>query len=273
MAEPVVHPVGDGPVVVERGVDLLDGLQHVVDPAHVQERLLLTGERGVRQVLGRGAGANGPGQVATTAVLGLEPLERCGDLGVELGREAGGLDRGADARTRCAEGGDVVDVQILDQPPDHLVEPGLVEETAVGVGRRGEAEGHPYPRRAEVLHHLPQRRVLAADPGQVVHAELGEPEDVGAHALLLVVRVLRIDRVLRGRAGRGVWEPAVAGGGPGDRPRGGTRLASGEKQPELRQQSRTRTGRARGEAGRMHPCFDQSSGRRYKKHREVPAGR
>ena len=52
--EPVVHPVGDRAVVVQGGVDLTHGLQHRVDPAHVEEGLLLAGERGVGQVL-RGA--------------------------------------------------------------------------------------------------------------------------------------------------------------------------------------------------------------------------
>ena len=57
--EAVVHAVGDGPVVVERGVDLPDRLQDRVDAAHVEEGLLLAGERRVGQVLGGGARAHG----------------------------------------------------------------------------------------------------------------------------------------------------------------------------------------------------------------------
>ena len=50
-AEALVHAVGDGPVVVQRGEHVLDGRQQVVDAVDVEERLLLTGERGVRQIL------------------------------------------------------------------------------------------------------------------------------------------------------------------------------------------------------------------------------
>ena len=51
MREALVHAVADGAVVVERGEDLLHLVQHVLDADHVQEGLLLAGERGVGQVL------------------------------------------------------------------------------------------------------------------------------------------------------------------------------------------------------------------------------
>ena len=57
--EALVHAVGDGAVVVERGEDVPDRLQHVVDAADVEEGFLLAGEGGVGQVLGRGGGAHG----------------------------------------------------------------------------------------------------------------------------------------------------------------------------------------------------------------------
>ena len=40
----LVHPVADGPVVVERGKHLADFVQDVVDPGHVQKRFLLAGK-------------------------------------------------------------------------------------------------------------------------------------------------------------------------------------------------------------------------------------
>jgi hypothetical protein len=52
MLEAVVRPVGDGPVVVEGRKDLPDGLQHVLDAAHVEVGLLLPGEGRFREVLG-----------------------------------------------------------------------------------------------------------------------------------------------------------------------------------------------------------------------------
>ena len=57
--EALVRAVGDGAVVVERGEDLPDRLEDVVDAADVEEGLLLPGEGRIRQVLGRGGGADG----------------------------------------------------------------------------------------------------------------------------------------------------------------------------------------------------------------------
>jgi hypothetical protein len=60
VGEAVVDAVGDGAVVVERGENVLDGEQDVVDAADVQEGFLLARERGVGEVLGGGAGAHRP---------------------------------------------------------------------------------------------------------------------------------------------------------------------------------------------------------------------
>jgi hypothetical protein len=55
MAEALVHAVGDGAVVVERGEDAAHRVEHVVRPADVEVGLLLPGERRIGQVL-RGGG-------------------------------------------------------------------------------------------------------------------------------------------------------------------------------------------------------------------------
>ncbi len=52
--EALVHAIGDRAVVVERGEDLLYLVQHVVDADYVEEGLLLTGKRSIRQILGGG---------------------------------------------------------------------------------------------------------------------------------------------------------------------------------------------------------------------------
>jgi hypothetical protein len=56
--EAVMDAVGDGPVVIQGGVDLTDRLQNVLDPLNVQKGLLLAGERRVRQILGGRRRAN-----------------------------------------------------------------------------------------------------------------------------------------------------------------------------------------------------------------------
>ena len=57
--EALVHAVGDGAVVVERGEHVADRVEHVVGAADVEEGLLLAGEGRFRQVFGRGRGAHG----------------------------------------------------------------------------------------------------------------------------------------------------------------------------------------------------------------------
>ena len=56
--EALVDPIGDRPVVVERGEDLEDVPQDRIDADDIQDGLLLAGERRVGQVFGRGAGAH-----------------------------------------------------------------------------------------------------------------------------------------------------------------------------------------------------------------------
>ena len=67
MLESLVDTIGDGPVVEERGVDLVDAGDDVVESAHVEERLLLTGERGFREIFRSRRRAHGHGNVLAVA--------------------------------------------------------------------------------------------------------------------------------------------------------------------------------------------------------------
>jgi hypothetical protein len=181
-----VDAVGDGAVVVERGEDELDGVQHVVDAADVEEGLLLAGEGRVRQVLGRRAGAHGEadlGSVVTVAALVLadEAVVRLADVALEVGREGLLLDLPADVRAHLRELAGVVDVEVGQQRVDAVGEPVLGEEAAVRVGRGREPVGHGDAGGGQVLHHLPQRGVLAAHDLDVGEAEVGEPHHVLGH--------------------------------------------------------------------------------------------
>ena len=55
----VMGTVGNGALVVERGIDPPDGLEDVVDAADVQKRLLLASERGFGQILRCSRGTHG----------------------------------------------------------------------------------------------------------------------------------------------------------------------------------------------------------------------
>jgi hypothetical protein len=54
----VVHAIGDGAIVEQRGIHLVHAGQQVLLAAHVEEGLLLAGEGGVRQIFGRRRGAH-----------------------------------------------------------------------------------------------------------------------------------------------------------------------------------------------------------------------
>ena len=56
--EALVHAIGNGAVVEQRGEHLVHGAQHAGLAAHVEEGFLLAGEGGLRQVLGGGRGAH-----------------------------------------------------------------------------------------------------------------------------------------------------------------------------------------------------------------------
>ena len=54
MGKTLVNPVADGPIVVERGKDMFDLVEHILDAHHIQEGFLLARKGGVRQVFSRG---------------------------------------------------------------------------------------------------------------------------------------------------------------------------------------------------------------------------
>src|SRR5690606_37015267 len=66
VVEALVHAVGDGAVVEERGEDFLGRADHVVHATDVEEGFLLTGKGGIRQVFGGGGGTHGHGHVVVT---------------------------------------------------------------------------------------------------------------------------------------------------------------------------------------------------------------
>lgn len=66
--QPLTGPVGDGALAVHGVPALPDGLEQCVPALDVEDGVLLAREAGVRQVLGRGAGADGDGTTAEVLV-------------------------------------------------------------------------------------------------------------------------------------------------------------------------------------------------------------
>ncbi len=177
MLEAVVHAVGDGAVVVQRGEHLLDLVHDVVGAGHVEEGLLLAGEGGIGQVLGGGRGTHRHRDLAA-AVVGAQLGVGGADTGVQL-RLQGRIDHPvADLATGGGQCRYVLHVQRGQAVIDALVQVVVGDEGLEGLGRGGEATGDGDAQPGQVADHLAQRGILAADAGQVGQSELVQPQDV-----------------------------------------------------------------------------------------------
>ena len=189
MGEAVMHPVGDRPVVEQRGEHLPDRDQDGVDAANVQKRLLLTGERRVRQVLRR---RRRPHRERLLLVAAGEPLVRGADVGFQVGRERLVNHRCADPPADLGQPLYVVGVQRGQLGADQVCQPGVTDETPVRIRGGGEAVRHSHAGRRQIADHLPQTRVLPAHLFQVGQPDVGEPHNVVAHRESLLFRVCTI---------------------------------------------------------------------------------
>ena len=187
VSEALVHAIGDGAIVEQRGEHFVHALQQRIAAAHVEERFLLAGERGIRQIFGGRGGAYRDGNVAPAA----HALERFEDLALEPRRERRGQDPLADLRADARERFDVIDVERRQLLGDALGETFVLQEVPIGLRRGRKAAGHVDAGLREVADHLAERGVLAADSLDVVPAELLEGNGVGAQ-----VDALSISEVL-----------------------------------------------------------------------------
>ena len=109
MGKALVHAIGDGTIVVQRREDFLDGVQDVFEAADVEEGFLLAGERGIRQIFGRGRRAYSKRSLRTA--LGDQSGVMHGDFFFELFRERGIDHPLADLGTRLQQGIHIVHIQ------------------------------------------------------------------------------------------------------------------------------------------------------------------
>ena len=171
MVEALVHTVGDGTVIEQRGEHFLRSTDHVVHAADVEEGFLLAGERGVWQVFGGGRGAHGHGHV----VVAIGHFGEGGtDLGIQTRREFGFHHPLANLRAGLGQGVDIVHVQGIERRMDAVVEPTLLEEITVRLSRSGKAARHGHAGTGKIADHLAQGCVLAPHMLHIMDAELFE---------------------------------------------------------------------------------------------------
>src|SRR3546814_326886 len=142
--------IRNGAVVVQRGKNMADFLEYVVNAHHIEKGLLLTRERRVGQVFGRRRRAHG---------------ERPAAIGVEGGKSAahGLLERSGERRVDdpltdfLADRGQfayVVGVERGQALADALVELRGLQKIAKSVSRGGEPARYPDPGFGQLTDHL-----------------------------------------------------------------------------------------------------------------------
>ena len=176
--EALVHAVGDRTVVEQRREDFVHGLDDVVGAAHVEEGFLLAGERGFRQVFGRGGRAHRDRDIRAAIAHARVAVD---DVLLQLRREGRGQDPVPDARAGLGELRDVVDVEGVEFLLDAGGEAFVREKLAVGVGGGREAVRHADSQLRQVRDHLAEGGILAADFRHVVAAEAGKGKGVRTH--------------------------------------------------------------------------------------------
>ena len=190
MIEIVVHAVGYGAIVEQRGIHLVHAGHQMLLAAHVQESLLLSGEGGLRQIFGRGGGADRDRELAAHRRRAL-PMARQ-DVENFLVAAASGKGVASIQPRICAPTTASRSTSSTSRAArcaaDALVQPVLREKIAIRVRRRRESAGHRDTESRQRRNHLADRSVLAADELDVFILQLLERNDVGLHSALLVGR-------------------------------------------------------------------------------------
>ena len=183
MLEAVVHAIGDGTVVVQRGEDFLDLADYIVGAGDIQEGLLLAGEGRIGQVFrGRGRTHRHRDIVAVgrgSALFGAQPGIGGADVPVQLRLQRRIDHPASDFRTGSSERPDILHVQRRQPVVNPLVQGVVRDEGLERVGGGGETAGHRHTESGELADHLAERGVLAADLGEIGQAQVVQPQDVG----------------------------------------------------------------------------------------------
>ena len=169
----LVHAVADGAVVVERGKYFADLVQHVFNAQHVQKRFLLTGERGVGQVFGRGRRAHGKGR---SRVARTQCLKCRADALLQIGRERLHFHHGADLSPGHGQGAHVLDIERAQARVDAAAQV-LVGQKGTKSVRRGGKAGRHFHAFGQLGNHFAQAGVFAAHGLDVAHAKVLKRHD------------------------------------------------------------------------------------------------
>ncbi len=165
----------DGAIGEQAGETTAAGFEQALVALDVEERILLPGEAGGRQVL-RGGGT-AYREADLLAVLLLQGAVALQNFGGQVIGEAGAVDDFPGPLGLAGQRGDVVGVDVVEFGVQAVPGTRLVQHVSIGGGGDGEPVRHPDPVLGELPEHLTQRGVLATDQRHVLDPEVLEKAD------------------------------------------------------------------------------------------------
>ena len=179
VVEALIDAVMDGAVGEQAGEASAARVEQTLGALDVEIGLLLSGEARRRQVLGGRRTAHR--QTDIFAVLVLKLAVRVENLRGQVVREPGAVDDLSGALGLACQHGDVGGVDFVELGVQRVPGAGAFQHVAVGLGGGGEPVRNADALPGQLLVHLAQRGVLAADKRHVGNADLVEESDVSGH--------------------------------------------------------------------------------------------
>ena len=174
----LVHPVADGPVVVEGGKHFANLVQDIVNAQHVEKSFLLPGKRGIGQIFRRGGRAHRKRCLFCTAMQDFKgPADRL----LQVGRKRLRFDHGANIGSSLGECAHIVGIQARQARLDAGIKTGRGQKVPKRTGGSGKTSGHFDPGR-QLGNHFAQAGVFAAHLLDVAHSQMFKRDDHGGRA-------------------------------------------------------------------------------------------
>ena len=179
----LVHAVGDGAVVEQRGEHLVHAGFHMRQAADIEHGFLLTGEGRIRQVFSSRRRAHRPADLGAVLFFkrGVGRFER----GIESRRKRGVHDPAADLGADLGQLAHIVDIQLVEFGVDPVGQALVSQKLAISMRGGGKATRHlDLPIGGQVTQHFTERGILATYFLDVAHLHFVQAQDVFVHLFL-----------------------------------------------------------------------------------------
>ncbi|CDE47926.1 unknown [Sutterella sp. CAG:351] len=194
--EALQNTIGNSAVVVERSEYFLHAGENLIDSVHIEVGFLLTGERGVRKILGSSRRTDSHRDLGAVT----QPVVILTDFLLEFSRERGFLDPLTDLGARLGELVHIFNVETFESLVNTLIQVALLQEEPESISSRCESVRNTDSRTRQLGEQFTKRGVLAAHPVNIGISEFAKRNNVLAlHAISSLPPMwgmFRIDRIL-----------------------------------------------------------------------------